>query len=161
MAKTARIKSSPQKWRAWGLIISGLTGKNTEILLVGGHWRGVYNRQSIFEFLNNLVNLFTSKNWIKLGPPLPREKWPKLSAYFSGYRYPKLSFSIITNQLVRFGLISVESVSLKALVGYHFPLLIGILSPHHTCSISKEEEEEEEGWKVGAIRIVIGRKWWW
>ena len=26
MAKTARIKWPPQKWRAWRLIISGLTG---------------------------------------------------------------------------------------------------------------------------------------
>ena len=38
-------------------------------------------------------------------------------------------FSIVTNQLVRWGVISVENVSLEDLVGYHFPLWIGMFSP--------------------------------
>ena len=51
-------------------------------------------------------------------------------------------FSIITNELVRFGVISVENVSLEDLVGSHFPFLIGMFPPYHTCSISNKEEEE-------------------
>ena len=43
----------------------------------------------------------------------PSYQRPKLLVSFSGTCYPKLSFSIPTDQLVRFGLIAVDSVSLK------------------------------------------------
>ena len=70
MAETARIKSSPPKWRAWGLIISGLTEKNWN--LIGG-WSLTWNTelQNDFYFIDDLVNLLNAQNRLKLGPQLP------------------------------------------------------------------------------------------
>ena len=52
----------------------------------------------------------------------PSVQRPKLSVSFSGSRPPKLSFSIKINHLVHFGLITVETDSLKSFVRSHYPL---------------------------------------
>ena len=52
----------------------------------------------------------------------PSKQHQKLLVLFSGSRFYKLAFSVLTDQLVRCGVLSVEDVSLEDLVGYHFPL---------------------------------------
>ena len=65
---------------------------------------------------------------------------PKLLVSFSGSLFSyRFLFYITTDQLVRFGLIAAESVSLEDMIGSHFPLLIGIFPPYHTFLVSKEE----------------------
>ena len=72
MAKTAQNKSSPQNWRARGLIISRLTGKE---ILNFDRWVFVdvdYRFIKYLLFVYKLVNLFTAKNRLELGPYLLR-----------------------------------------------------------------------------------------
>ena len=52
----------------------------------------------------------------------PSNKWLQFSVSFSGYHCSKLKLSILANKLVLCGVISVEKVNLKDLVGSHFPL---------------------------------------
>ena len=56
----------------------------------------------------------------------PRNKRTKLLVLFSGFCYSKITFSIVTNLLLRYGVISIETMSLEYLVGSQFPLWIGI-----------------------------------
>ena len=68
----ARIKSSPQKWRVLGLIISVLTRKY--ILKFYGCViidMGYRIAKAFLTFFNNLLNLFTAQNRLDLGPQLP------------------------------------------------------------------------------------------
>ena len=69
----------------------------------------------------------------------PSKQQPKLLVLFIGSRLPKIMFSILNNQLVCYGVVAVENLSLEDLGGSHFPFLIGIFLPYHTQSISKEE----------------------
>ena len=59
-----------------------------------------------------------------------RNQWKKLLVSVYGYWYLKLTVSITTNELVHFGVISMENVSLEELVGSHFPLWIVIFPPN-------------------------------
>ena len=84
MAEMSRIKSSPQNWRAWGLIISELTGQ--EILKF--EWWVVIDveyriSKIVLIFFNNLVKLFTVQNRLELCPQLPTV-WMKSLTMFSG-----------------------------------------------------------------------------
>ena len=68
MAETARIKSSPQNWRNWGLNISGLTRQKVPKF----DWWVVIDvdckiENEFIDFFNNLVKLFTAQNRLKLG----------------------------------------------------------------------------------------------
>ena len=72
MDETAQIKSSPQNWRARGLIISELTGQNKLNLIGGWSLTCSIESQKDFDFLYDLVKLFTVKNWLKLGLQFPR-----------------------------------------------------------------------------------------
>ena len=71
MAETARIKSSRKNWRAWGIIISGLT-RQKNLNLCGG-WSLTWTIELLNNFwiFYNLVNLFTTQNRLKLGPQIP------------------------------------------------------------------------------------------
>ena len=73
MAKTARIKSPPQNGALEASFSQDWLDKNTETWLVGGYWRGLHNRQRIFDFFN-LVNLYTAQKQLKLGGKLPTLK---------------------------------------------------------------------------------------
>ena len=72
MARTARIKSSPPKWCAWGLVISGMTGQN---ILKFDWWVVIdmeYRIVKVFLNFYYLFNVFTAQNWLKLDPQLPK-----------------------------------------------------------------------------------------
>ena len=71
MTGTAWIKSSPQNWRAWGLIISVTTGQKNWNLIGGWSLTWTTLSQKNFWIFYNLVNLFTAQNRLKLGPQLP------------------------------------------------------------------------------------------
>ena len=75
----------------------------------------------------------------------PSKQHLKLLVLFSGSPYSKLMFSILTNQLVHYGVISVDNASLEDLVRSHFTLWIRMFSPYHACSISNDKKEEWEG----------------
>ena len=60
------------------------------------------------------------------------DKCPKLSVLLFVCTYSKLNFHILNNQLVYFGVISVENVALDDLVGSNFSLWIRMLTPYHT-----------------------------
>ena len=72
MTETARIKSSPQNWRAWGLIISVLTGQKIPKFDL---WAFIDVEYIIAKYLlikkKNLVKWFNVQNWLELGPQLP------------------------------------------------------------------------------------------
>ena len=72
MAKTARIKSAPQNWRARGLSIS----ETNEQKIMKFDWWVFIDVDYIIakEFLifkYDLVHLFTAQNRLKFGPQLP------------------------------------------------------------------------------------------
>ena len=71
-------------------------------------------------------------------------------------------FSIITNQLVRFGVISVENVSLEDLVGSHFTFLIRMSPPTipDRYQTRKRKRGGHEGRKVGVERGSTTTKVW-
>ena len=59
----------------------------------------------------------------------PSDQWSKLLVSLSVSTSSKPTFSILTNQLVRCGVTSIDNVSLENMVRSLFPLLIGMFPP--------------------------------
>ena len=78
------------------------------LLQVLKSWRRIYREKLISIFYINSPLLI--KIFIQFIVVQPSGQHPKLLASLSGYCYPKISFSIPTYQLARFGLIAMDSV---------------------------------------------------
>ena len=126
MAKRFKLSLHPRVGTLQASLSHYWPDKNTEIWWVGGHWRGLHRWKRSFDFLNNLVNLFTAQSRFEFGLQLPNHPFFSIRLY--------TSFLTRGSESLYLDLICHQYGIYKSLLGFD-SLLVRIQTFNHTSHV--------------------------